>query len=66
MFHLEASSFGKTPMTTNEKPYNLSATPNEQSLIFDPRKWSLNDFEIGMPLGRGRFGKVYIAREKKH
>ena len=29
------------------------------------RKWCLNDFDIGKPLGNGRFGKVYLAREKK-
>ena len=27
--------------------------------------WSLNDFDIGKPLGSGKFGKVYLAREKK-
>nr|CAI5832796.1 unnamed protein product [Callosobruchus analis] len=26
--------------------------------------WSLNDFEVGARLGRGKFGRVYIAREK--
>lgn len=30
-----------------------------------PRKWTLNDFEIGKPLGRGKFGDVYLARERK-
>lgn len=29
------------------------------------QQWSLNDFEIGKPLGRGKFGSVYLAREKK-
>ncbi|CAN6456873.1 unnamed protein product [Victoria cruziana] len=29
------------------------------------RRWTLNDFEIGKPLGRGKFGNVYLAREKK-
>ncbi|KAL6008014.1 Serine/threonine-protein kinase Aurora-3 [Asimina triloba] len=28
-------------------------------------EWRLDDFEIGKPLGRGKFGKVYLAREKK-
>uniref|UniRef100_A0A7S2LSH2 Aurora kinase n=1 Tax=Leptocylindrus danicus TaxID=163516 RepID=A0A7S2LSH2_9STRA len=28
------------------------------------RHYTLNDFEIGKPLGRGKFGKVYLAREK--
>ncbi|KAL7299989.1 hypothetical protein TKK_0007303 [Trichogramma kaykai] len=26
--------------------------------------WSLNDFEVGAPLGRGKFGRVYLARDK--
>ena len=29
------------------------------------RQWTINDFEIGAPLGRGRFGHVYCVREKK-
>ena len=29
------------------------------------KQWTLNDFEIGKPLGRGKFGSVYLAREKK-
>ena len=32
---------------------------------FDPHKWSINDFEFGKPLGKGKFGHVYLAREKK-
>jgi len=32
----------------------------------DPdRVWSLNDFDIGRKLGRGKFGAVYLAREKR-
>lgn len=29
------------------------------------KKWSLADFDIGKPLGRGKFGSVYLAREKR-
>ncbi|GBC09041.1 hypothetical protein RclHR1_08570008 [Rhizophagus clarus] len=29
-----------------------------------PRVWCLDDFEMGNPLGEGRFGRVYMAREK--
>ncbi|XP_044503769.1 serine/threonine-protein kinase Aurora-3-like isoform X1 [Mangifera indica] len=29
------------------------------------RQWSLQDFEIGKPLGKGKFGRVYLAREFK-
>lgn len=27
-------------------------------------RWSLSSFDIGTPLGRGKFGNVYLAREK--
>ncbi|XP_065064586.1 aurora kinase C-like [Rhopilema esculentum] len=27
--------------------------------------WSVDDFDIGKPLGRGKFGRVYLAREKQ-
>eukprot|EP01084_Bolivina_argentea_P000126 232_1 len=29
------------------------------------RKWQLNDFDVGKSLGRGKFGNVYLVREKK-
>jgi serine/threonine protein kinase len=28
------------------------------------RKWLPEDFEMGKPLGQGKFGKVYLAKEK--
>lgn len=28
-------------------------------------KWTLADFDIGRPLGKGKFGNVFLAREKK-
>lgn len=31
----------------------------------DRKQWSLADFDIGRPLGKGKFGNVYLAREKK-
>ena len=29
------------------------------------KRWTLADFDIGKPLGNGKFGRVYLAREKK-
>jgi aurora kinase, other len=29
-----------------------------------PRLWTLNNFDLGAGLGKGQFGRVYIAREK--
>nr|GEW18007.1 serine/threonine-protein kinase Aurora-2 [Tanacetum cinerariifolium] len=31
----------------------------------EKKRWTLADFDIGKPLGRGKFGHVYIAREKR-
>ncbi|XP_066147968.1 aurora kinase B-like [Euwallacea fornicatus] len=31
----------------------------------DDYPWSLKDFDIGTKLGEGKFGKVYLAKEKK-
>ncbi|KAI8928496.1 kinase-like domain-containing protein [Entophlyctis helioformis] len=30
----------------------------------EERRWSLKDFDVGRPLGKGKFGRVYLAREK--
>jgi len=30
------------------------------------RRWTLDDFDIGRPLGRGKFGNVYLCREKRY
>ena len=32
---------------------------------FDPSLWSVDDFEFGKALGRGKYGHVYLARERK-
>ena len=37
--------------------------PNLLEKVFDPREWSVRNFEIGRQIGRGEFGKVYLTRE---
>jgi hypothetical protein len=37
---------------------------NEQISKMGLNRWKLEDFEIGKPLGRGKFGRVYLARER--
>lgn len=35
-------------------------------LVLSPRTpWSLENFDIGRPLGKGKFGNVYLARERQ-
>lgn len=48
-----------------EKPIDVEAAREEMAhRARQGKQWSLNDFEIGKPLGRGKFGSVYLAREK--
>lgn len=56
---------------TDTKPTSTPAKTTADSTSFAAaaarkgRQWSLDDFEIGKPLGRGKFGSVYLARERK-
>lgn len=45
--------------------FQLLQTSSEASSEADKKRWTLNDFDIGKPLGRGKFGHVYLAREKR-
>ncbi|KAK0072234.1 hypothetical protein PV325_011668, partial [Microctonus aethiopoides] len=38
---------------------------NENENDDSNKKWVLADFEIGKPLGKGKFGNVYLARERR-
>lgn len=40
----------------------VEAGPSSQA---SKPRWSIDDFDIGKPLGKGKFGNVYLAREKK-
>lgn len=65
------------PVTTEQKPNaentdakanGTTATANGMDPNDDGKKkvgaWELSNFDIGRPLGRGKFGNVYLAREK--
>ncbi|XP_051138199.1 serine/threonine-protein kinase Aurora-3 [Andrographis paniculata] len=39
--------------------------PPEPAPRISTKQWSIDDFEIGKPLGKGKFGRVYLAREIK-
>ena len=48
--------------------YHYADLPNKfdlQTCFVSRKPWVLTDFEIGRPLGKGKFGNVYLAREKK-
>lgn len=54
----------KTEITYTESE-GSEPDKTEQSATGSRKKWTLDDFEIGRPLGKGKFGNVYLAREKK-
>ncbi|XP_070797224.1 aurora kinase C-like [Pituophis catenifer annectens] len=60
--HMQLSSFSFSIWEKSESKATTSSAPDSQP----PRKeWDTGDFEFGKPLGKGRFGAVYLAREKK-
>lgn len=44
---------------------NQRASASSEDKAHRGQRWSLKDFEIGKPLGQGKFGSVYLAREKR-
>lgn len=62
-----ASAAGPSGGTASSVKKGGSSNPYGQSY---PKggpgnRWKLEDFEIGRPLGKGKFGNVYLAREKR-
>src|SRR5262245_36609951 len=54
--------------TTNGKPVQKETQENQilETILCEPKQtWTLADFEIGKRLGRGKFGHVYLARERQ-
>lgn len=50
---------------TAEMEAEFEAQSKQEADTKSGQRWTLNDFEIGKPLGRGKFGKVYLARERR-
>lgn len=50
-----------------EQPASVNVLPllSDKENCQGEKKWTLKDFDIGKPLGKGKFGNVYLAREKK-
>ncbi|KAK6420275.1 spindle assembly checkpoint kinase, partial [Oleoguttula sp. CCFEE 5521] len=49
---------------TESRPSDSSADPLSQSIPTPPKAFHLGMFEIGKPLGKGKFGRVYLARTR--
>nr|OQO21824.1 Serine/threonine-protein kinase ark1 [Rachicladosporium sp. CCFEE 5018] len=49
---------------SESRPSDSSADPITQSIPTPPKAFHLGMFEIGKPLGKGKFGRVYLARTR--
>lgn len=51
--------------TKAEETQEVSSSDSKSENSQSQNKWILTDFDIGRPLGKGKFGNVYLAREKR-
>ncbi|CAI5745565.1 unnamed protein product [Peronospora destructor] len=51
--------------TRTDTKTNETSSSSSSSSSSSKKTWKLNDFDIGKPLGKGKFGNVYLAREKQ-
>lgn len=58
-----AAQIGRS--NTDAKTAPLASSRPSVSSSDKDRRWQLTDFDIGKPLGRGKFGNVYLARERQ-
>jgi len=56
-----SQAFTSSESVVNTKSNAAAAIPKNKP----KEQWFLSDFDIGKPLGRGKFGNVYLAREKR-
>nr|XP_060628057.1 aurora kinase A [Anolis sagrei ordinatus]XP_060628058.1 aurora kinase A [Anolis sagrei ordinatus]XP_060628059.1 aurora kinase A [Anolis sagrei ordinatus] len=67
----KATEISQPPSVSGKKPETevlsgpKTENKNENKGEARKRQWSMDDFEIGRPLGKGKFGNVYLAREKE-
>ncbi|KAI9144370.1 kinase-like domain-containing protein [Paraphysoderma sedebokerense] len=61
----DSNTFAPKGATKSLAASTSSSTTTSASSSDKPKTWSLSDFDIGRALGKGKFGRVYLAREKK-
>ncbi|CAL8339228.1 unnamed protein product [Lota lota] len=53
------------PKATKVNPEPAKNTTEPSKKKPSQKRWSLENFDIGRPLGKGKFGNVYLARERQ-
>lgn len=62
MLNIKPITKAPVSLSAQSKPSQESGSSRAND---NKKKWSLVNFDIGRPLGRGKFGNVYLAREKE-
>lgn len=72
----KGSNLPANPASPPRQPHSISSRASDELVKADqkapllyiqptiPKRFSLPMFEIGRPLGKGKFGRVYLARER--
>ena len=62
---LNHQKIASTASLTDLLPSEPQPAQQPAGTATSPKVWSINDFEIGKALGKGKFGHVYLAKEKR-
>ncbi|XP_029908500.1 aurora kinase A [Myripristis murdjan] len=54
-----------TEPSKQDKPPSKPEKNDSTNASASKKRWSLENFDIGRPLGKGKFGNVYLARERQ-
>ncbi len=60
-----SSSSSHSATSASTRPAASAGAAKSMTSSSSGARWKLEDFDIGRPLGKGKFGNVYLAREKK-
>lgn len=68
LLHVPPTTTTATNKSTKNPKGEIANTKSPTPVIAQPtlKQFHLGLFEIGKPLGKGKFGRVYMAREREH
>ncbi|CAK1545065.1 unnamed protein product [Leptosia nina] len=64
-FKIPAAPASRPLQANNQVASSSNGEPASDVQKDNNKLWAISDFDLGRPLGKGKFGSVYLAREKK-
>ncbi|KAJ7998876.1 hypothetical protein DPEC_G00209520 [Dallia pectoralis] len=62
---VKTTEAAKTTDSISKQENSQSRPAKCESGVSSKKRWALENFDIGRPLGKGKFGNVYLARERQ-